>query len=196
MVEKAADLARELGVFRAREFVTHGFPRAYLRRLQQRGIINRTGRGLYRHADLDFNENLSFVELAKRIPAGIICLYSALNFHQLGTQAPRTVWLAVPRQHGRPQFDHPPVRLRRFSPAAYAAGIEEHPQPGGTIRVYSVAKTVADCFKYRRKFGLDVCLEALAECLRQKRATVDELVHFGKICRVDRVMRPYIEAMT
>lgn len=194
-IAAAAALARELGVFRTRDFVRRGFSREYLSRLGQRGEVNQVGRGLYSHRTFEGNEHQTLVEAAKRIPGGVVCLLSALAYHQLGTQAPHAVWLALPRHHGKPRVRDLPLRLHRFSKASYAAGIEEHHLPGGTVQVYSPAKTVADCFKYRNKIGHDVCIEALSDVLRRKRATLPELSRYAAVCRVSRVMRPYLEAM-
>lgn len=191
----AIEAARSLGVFRAREFVECGFSREYLRRLGVRGEITQLSRGLYRYRKFEAGEYQTLVEVAKRIPDGVVCLLSSLVFHRLGTQAPHAVWLALPRGHRRPSAADLPVRLHVYSKVSHAAGIEEHGLPGGTVRVYSPAKTVADCFKFRSKVGIDVCVEALSDCLRQRRATLPEIERHAKICRVSRVMRPYLEAM-
>lgn len=191
----AAKATRELGIFRAQDFTGRGFPREYLRRLAQRGEINQVGRGLYSYRTFEGGEHQTLVEVAKRVPGGVVCLLSALAFHGIGTQAPHAVWLALPRGHRLPRVHELLVRLRTFSQASYAAGIEKHALPGGTVRVYSPAKTVVDCFKFRNKIGIDICIEALADCLRRKRATLPELERHAILCRVDRVIRPYLEAM-
>jgi predicted transcriptional regulator of viral defense system len=191
----ALEAARRLGVFRARDFVASGFPREYLRRLGQSGGITQLGRGLYSHRGFEPGEHQTLVEAAKRVPDGVVCLLSALAYHRLGTQAPHAVWLALPRGHRLPRVADLSVRLLVYSRETHAAGCEEHALPGGTVRVYSPAKTVADCFKFRSKVGLDVCIEALSDCLRQKRATLPEIERHAKLCRVSRVMRPYLEAM-
>ena len=191
----AADTANRLGVFRARDFVTAGYPREYLRRLVARERVRRVARGLYASATFDGDEHQTLVEAAKRVPAGVVCLISALSFHQLGTQLPSEVWLALPIGTSYPRIRDMPVRFCKFSGPTHALGIEEHHLPGGTVRIYSPAKTVVDCFKFRNKIGMDVAIEALSDCLRKRRATVAQLNEFAAACRVAKVMRPYLEAM-
>ena len=155
----------------------------------------RTGRGLYVLADGDFTEHHSLAEACKRVPHGIICLLSALSYHEIGTQNPHEVWMAIDRAMRKPKVDYPPIRIFRFSGVSLREGIEEKKIEGVSIRVYNPAKTVADCFKYRNKVGLDVAIEALKECWRSQRCTVDELVHYARICRVRNIMQPYMEAI-
>nr|WP_281722472.1 type IV toxin-antitoxin system AbiEi family antitoxin domain-containing protein [Nitrosomonas nitrosa] len=192
---RALKLIERAGVARTGELTAHGIQRVHLQRLEQRGLIERAGRGLYRLTDAELSEHESFIETAKRVPNGVLCLLSALNFHHLTTQNPFEVWLAIERGTHRPRITSPPLRLHLFSGAAFTEGIEEHKLEGVTVRVYSVAKTVADCFKYRNKIGLDVALEALRECRRDRRATADEIQHYAEICRVANVMSPYLEAL-
>jgi len=135
------------------------------------------------------------MEVASRVPQSVICLLSALRFHGLTTQAPFEIWIAVDRRAWRPRIDYPPIRVLRFSGRALTEGIETHTIGGVKVHVYSPAKTVADCFKYRNKFGLDVALEALRDVWRAKRATIDELLRCARICRVEGVMRPYLESL-
>jgi predicted transcriptional regulator of viral defense system len=191
----AEGAAKRLGVFRARDFVTAGYSREYLRRLVAREQVRQISRGLYASASFEGNEHQTLVEAAKRVPAGVVCLISALSFHQLGTQLPSVVWLALPHGTSYPHIRDLPVRFCKFSRPTHALGIEEHHLPGGTVRVYSPAKTVVDCFKFRNKIGLDVAIEALSECLSKRRATVTQLNEFAAACRVAKVMRPYMEAM-
>ncbi|MFQ5633222.1 MAG: transcriptional regulator, partial [bacterium] len=132
---------------------------------------------------------------SKLVPKGVICLLSALSYHKLTTQFPFEVWLAVDRLTRTPKTDTVPMRIVRFSGQALEAGIEEHEIEGITLRVYNPAKTVADCFKFRNKIGLDVALEALREGWKNKMFTMDDLWQFGKICRVANVMRPYLELL-
>jgi predicted transcriptional regulator of viral defense system len=141
------------------------------------------------------SERHQLAEIAARSPRGVFCLLTALRFHELTTQSPHEVWLAIANKARPPKLDYPPLRLVRFSGQALTKGIETHLVDGVTIRVYSVAKTVADCFKYRNKTGLDVALEALRESRREKQATNDELWRYAKICRVANVMRPYMESL-
>jgi predicted transcriptional regulator of viral defense system len=188
-------MMKQAGVMRTRELTGQGIHRVHLQRLEQRGLIERAGRGLYRLAGTELNEHESFIEAAKLVPHGVLCLLSALNFHNLTTQAPFEVWMAIGRGAHRPRIESPPLRIHYFSGPALTEGIEEHQIEGVTVRVYNVAKTVADCFKFRNKIGLDVALEALRECRRERRATIDEIEHYAEICRVTRVMGPYLEAI-
>ena len=179
----------------ARELVALGVSREYLRKLTQQGVLERTGRGLYSLPEHEITAFHSFAEAGARIPHGIICLLSALRFHHITTQTPFEVWVAINGKTRFPRAPSIPLRIVRFSGLAFAAGVEEHTIEGVPVRIYSLAKTVADCFKYRNKIGLDVALEALREALREKRVTVDALWAYAKICRVTNVMRPYLEAM-
>jgi len=194
LLKAAGDHASRLGVFRARDMVVAGYPREYLRRLVSQEQVRQLGRGLYASAGFDGDQNQSLVEAAKRVPRGVVCLVSALQFHGIGTQAPHQVWLALPRGSNRPRGMNLPLRFCQFSGSAYTFGIEEHTLAGGTVRVYSPAKTVADCFKYRNKIGLDVAVEALRRFLRGRGAKADDLLRYARICRVEKVLRPYIEA--
>src|SRR5579859_3136746 len=193
--DRTLQLARELGVLRSRDLAQHGIAREYLTRLTQAGLLERTGRGLYVLPDAELTEHHSLAEVAKRVPAGIVCLLSALRFHDLTTQAPFEVWLALPPTARHPRSGSPPLRVVRFSGPALTEGVEEHVIEGVRVRVYNPAKTVADCFKYRNKIGLDVALEALRETWRARRATMDELWHYAEVCRVATVMRPYLESL-
>lgn len=182
-------------VARVSELTGRGVHRVHLQRLEKRGLIVRAGRGLYRLADAELSEYESFLQAAKLVPQGVLCLLSALNFHELTTQDPFEVWLALPRGAHRPRITEPPLRIHFFSGESYTEGIEEHTIEGVTLRVYSVAKTVADCFKFRNKIGLEVALEALRECRKARRATADEIWHYAEVCRVSKVMSPYLEAL-
>ncbi len=195
LLQKAVDTVKEFGVFRARDFVAAGFPREYLHRLVRRDQVLRLGRGLYVPATFDGDQNLMLVQAAQKIPRGVVCLFSALQFHRIGTQSPHQVWLAVPRDANFPRAGSLPLRFCKFSTASHAFGVEEHRLSGGSIRVFSPAKTVADCFKYRNKYGLDVAVEALREGWREKRFTLPELTRAAEVCRVQRVIQPYIEML-
>lgn len=193
--EQVLDLVKKAGVFRPRDLDSHGIPREYLIRLCRKGVVQRVARGLYTLADADVSEHQSLAEASKRIPHGVICLLSALRFHGLTTQAPFEVWVAVDVKARKPRSDGLPLRIVRFSGAALRSGVEDQLIQGVKVRVYSPAKTVADCFKYRNKTGLDVALEALRECWRERRCTMDDLWRYAKICRVSNVMRPYLESL-
>lgn len=183
-------------MFRSRDLVNAGYPREYLRRLIRQGHIRQIARGLYVSANYEGDQNQSLVEAAKRVPRGIVCLFSALQFHGIGTQSPHQVWLALPRGSNLPRDTELPLRFCLFSAVAYACGVESHAMPGGTVRIYSPAKTVADCFKYRQKLGLDVAIEALREGWRERKFTMPELAAAANACRVSRVMQPYWEMLT
>jgi predicted transcriptional regulator of viral defense system len=193
--EIALRVARERGVARARDFGAHGVHRATLRRLRDEGLLVRTGRGLYQLPGVETSAAHSLAEVARAVPHGVVCLLSALRFHELTTQTPHEVWLLVGWKRAAPKS--PPVRLRlvRATGGALTAGIETHAIDGVPVPITSPAKTVADCFKHRNKVGLDVALEALRDALRGKRARVDELWRYAEVDRVRNVMRPYLEAM-
>lgn len=195
-LQQTLDLLHQSGVVRPQDLKAQGIAPTSLYQLYRQGKVIRTSRGIYTLADTDFTEHHSLVEICKRVPHGCICLLSALHFHTLGTQNPFEVWLAIDRKARRPRVAYPPLRVLRFSGAALHEGIEEHQIEGVTVRVYSIAKTVADCFKYRNKIGLDVALEALRECWRKRRATMDDLHRTAVVCRVSRVIRPYLETLT
>ena len=188
-------MARKTGVVRAREIRKAGLHPEYLRKLVKSGQLIRTGRGLYVLADGDFTEHHNLAEACKRVPHGIICLLSALSYHEIGTQNPHQIWMAIDRAMRKPKVDYPPIRVFRFSGPSLKEGIEEKKIEGVSVRVYNPPKTVADCFKYRNKVGIDVAIEALKECWRSRRSTIDELVHFAEICRVRNIMHPYMEAI-
>ena len=187
-------LLRKGGILRSRDLAAHGIARQYLRRLQERGLLERVGRGLYRLPTAEATENHSLAMACKQVPHGVVCLLSALRYHGITTQAPHEVWLAIATTARRPRPGELPLRFVTFSGKALAAGIEEHTIEGVPVRVYGAAKTVADCFKYRNKIGKDVALEALRDYRRKYRAGMDELWRFAKICRVANVMHPYLEA--
>jgi predicted transcriptional regulator of viral defense system len=199
MVKTKADqvlaLVGRYGILRPRDLSAHGIPREYLVRLHRRGVLNRPARGIYVLADAEPGEHQSLVEACKRVPHGVVCLLSALRFHRLTTQAPFEVWLGINDKAWRPRVDYPPLRIVRFSGPGLTTGIEEHVIQGVTVRVTNPARTVVDCFKYRNKIGLDVALEALRDCRRQKKATMDELYRVAQSRRMANVMRPYLEAM-
>jgi predicted transcriptional regulator of viral defense system len=193
--DKVMTLVRRAGVLRPRDLTQHDISRQYLLRLQRVGQLQKVGRGLYIASETHLTEHHSLVEACKRVPRGIICLLSALRFHNLTTQAPFEVWIAIDDKAWLPKVDNPRLRVVRFSGEALTAGIEEHVIEHVNVRIYGPAKTVADCFKYRNKIGLDVALEALRDCWRHRRATMDELWKYAKVCRVANVMRPYLESI-
>ncbi|MBI4496612.1 MAG: transcriptional regulator [Chloroflexi bacterium] len=182
-------------VFTVREAVSAGIPRHAIYALWHRDQLVHVGHGLFAMPRLDLGQHETLAEAAKRVPNGVICLLSALAFHGLTTQSPQDVWMAIPEKAWKPRTDSLPLHVVRFSGPAYREGVEEHRVGRMPIRVYSPAKTVADCFKYRNKFGLEVALEALRDYWRQRRGSLDELVRYAEVCRVANVMRPYLEAL-
>ncbi|MBI3900000.1 MAG: type IV toxin-antitoxin system AbiEi family antitoxin domain-containing protein [Gammaproteobacteria bacterium] len=192
---KTLKLARRRQGVTARELGAAGVHRQVLTRLVEVGELERVIRGVYRLPDHPLTEHHGLVMASAAVPHGVICLLSALQFHEIGTQIPSEVWIAIDRRARRPALKYPPLRIQRYSGAALSEGIESHRIEGRTVRVYNAAKTVADCFKYRNKIGIDVVLEALREAWRARRFTMDELNRYARICRVDRVMRPYLEAL-
>ncbi len=194
-IARIAELAKASGVLRSRDLSVLGIARQYLRLAEQQGLIVRSGRGLYMPADSPITEFHTFAEAAKRSPRAVFCLLSALRFHNIGTQSPFEVWMAIGEKDRRPVSDSPRLRIFRFSKRSLDFGQMTHDAEGVPIRVFSVAKTVADCFKYRNKIGLDVALEALRESIRSRKATTDDLWQAAKVCRVANVMKPYMEAL-
>ena len=193
--EKLRKLASKRQIVRAKDARELGIPRTYLPRLARRGDLEKVGRGLYSSRDFSGTENTSLIEAAYQIPKGIVCLLSALRFHNFTTQSPHEVWMAIGHKAWAPKVSSPAVRIVRMSAPALHFGMKEYSISGATLRVFSPAKTVADCFKFRSKIGVDVAIEALKECRRQKKASIDELAAAAKVCRVANVMRPYLESL-
>jgi predicted transcriptional regulator of viral defense system len=183
------------GIVRPRDIEAIGLPREYLVRLHRKGKLSRPGRGIYTLPDANVTERHSYAQVAKRFPEGIVCLLSALAFHEMTTQSPASVWIALRKGARTPALASPSLRIVRLSGPSLTGGIENQTIEGVRVRVYSAAKTVADCFKFRNKIGLDVAIEALKDCLRQERASVNEIYRYAKICRVSNVIRPYMEAL-
>ena len=179
---------------RPRDLTAHGLSRGMLHYLSEKGLLVREGRGLYRLPS-QISEHQSLMEAARLVPQGVVCLLSALRFHELGTQSPHEVWMALPPRVWRPKLTRPMVKIVQLSGRAYSEGITEHVFDGVTVKMYGPAKTVADCFKYRNKIGLDVAIEALRDCLRKRKAGVKELWACAEVDRVGRIMAPYLEAM-
>ena len=188
-------LARRKAVIRPSDAVAHGFRREHLARLAAQGRFIRIGRGLYTLADAQGSAHRSLAETASAIPGAVVCLLTALRFHGLTTQLPSQVWIALEQKAWRPRSAPFAVRVVYFSGAAFREGVEQHVIDGVPVRIYSAAKTVADCFKYRHKIGIDVAVEALRDYLRKHRSGMDELWRFARVCRVARVMQPYLEAI-
>jgi predicted transcriptional regulator of viral defense system len=185
----------EHGIVRPRDIEAIGFPRQYLVRLHREGKLNRPVRGIYTLPDADVTEHHSYAEVTKRVPHATVCLLSALVFHEITTQSPASVWIALSKGARTPALVSPSLRIVRLSGPSLTEGVDKHQVEGVTVRVYSAAKTVADCFKFRNKIGLDIAIEALRDCLRQKRASINEIYRYAKVCRVSNVIRPYMEAL-
>lgn len=188
-------LVQRLPVVRPKDLTERGLPKDYLYMLAKEGVIERVGRGLYQWPESDLGRNHSLAEVSKLAPKAVVALFSALNFHEMTTQNPHQIWLAIDRKSWRPKISYPPVRFVTMSAEALSAGVEVHSANGVSIKVFSPAKTVADCFKYRNKIGLDVALEALRDGWNARKFTMDELLKYAEICRVKKVMQPYLESL-
>ena len=193
--DQVVDLARERGVLRPKDLAPLGIPRQALARLHRQGVLERVGRGLYVLADADVTEHHTLAEAARRVPHGVVCLLSALRFHDLTTQDPFDVWVAIENKARRPEPASIPLRVVYMSGEAFAHGVEAHDVEGVAVRVYGPAKTVADCFKYRSRVGLDVAIEALRDYRRSAGFDPDALWQAAQVCRVSTVIRPYLEAV-
>jgi predicted transcriptional regulator of viral defense system len=193
--EKAHKVLKRLGIARSRDLERAEVSRTQLRRLVKEGLIERVGRGLYGLPGGARTERHHLAEVARRVPGGVVCLLSALRFHGLTTQNPFEVWMAIDRRAWRPRVEHPPLRIVRLSGPALREGVEEHDVGGVTVRVFSAAKTVADCFKFRNKIGTDVAVEALRDYRRLHPKHLDAVWRFAEINRVTRVVLPYLEAV-
>jgi len=180
---------------RTRELERQGYSRPSIRTLVERGVLEPISRGLYRVAERAPDEHFTLLAVTVRVPKAIVCLLSALRFHDIGTQSPHEVWIAIDRKARKPRLTGLPVKVVRFSGDALRAGVEERMIGERKVRVTSPARTVADCFKYRNKIGLDVALEALRDYLARYRGGADELWRFARVCRVARVIQPYLEAV-
>lgn len=189
------ELIKQKKIIRPCDVEAIGISRMYLHRLYQRGVVERIADGLYALPDAPIYSHWSKVEVAKRVPNGVISLLSALQFHELTTQRPFEVWITIQGTSRKPRIDYPPIHVTRFSGEAFTHGIEVYDVGGVPLRVYSIAKTLADCFKFRNTIGLDVALEAMHDIFRHKRATMSDIWKAAKVCRMTNVMRPYLEAI-
>ena len=194
-VKRAEDLLRsQSGAFRTGEAIKAGVHPRTIYALLDQGVIERLGRGMYRFADMPTLGNPDLATVALKAPKGVICLISALSWHEMTSEIPHEIYLALPRGAEPPRLAYPPLRIFWFQGDAFEEGVEDHDVDGIRVRIYNAEKTMADCFKFRNKIGLDVVLEALKLYRQRKRLKVDELMHFARICRVEKVMRPYLEA--
>lgn len=192
--QQILELARAKGMIRAEDVEEAGISRNYLYRMHKEGLLEKSAVGLYTLPEAPITENSSLAVVAKRLPQAVVCLISALSYHGITTQIPHEIWLTIPRGSWRPDVEYPPLNLTYVSGPAYSFGIQEHAINGVAVKIYSPAKTVADCFKFRNKVGLDVAIEALREAWRSRKVTMDELVEASAIDRVSKIMRPYMEA--
>lgn len=189
-------LARARTLLRARDLTPHGLPTIALTRLVQAGKLERVARGLYGLPGAAISEHRSLAEVSARVPKGVVCLLSALRVHEIGTQAPHEVWIAIPPHMVSPRLDQPAIRVVRMSDATLAEGVDRMNIDGVDVPVFNAARTVVDCFRFRNKIGLDVALEALRDGWSQRKFTLDDLWRHATRGRVANVMRPYIEAIT
>ena len=195
-VTKAERAFRERGgMLRTSQALKLGIHPRTLYELRDTNRIVQLGRGLYRLAEATESEHLDLMTVAAKVPDAVICLISALAFHEITTEVPHEVYLAIRHGKEQPRLDYPPVRVFRFSDETISAGIENHKMEGVTLRVFSPAKTVADCFKFRHKIGVDVAVEALKLCLTSGKVKPAQILHYARLCRVERVIRPYLEAL-
>lgn len=200
MIKKSFESAEEIfrqnkGILRTAQAKELGVAQPTLSRMLDAGILVKEARGLYRLADMPPLGKPDLVQTAMLVPNSIICLISALNFHDLTTQIPYRVFIALPRGTKKPRIDYPPLDIVHLSAKPYAAGIEEHVLDGISVRIYRREKTVADCFKFRNKLGKDIALEALQDYLRQPNRSIDKLLEYARVDRVENIMRPYIETL-
>ncbi len=193
--EKILELARRQGIIRPRDVEAAGIPREYLLRLYRSGKVARLGRGVYALPNSLNSESVLLAEVAARVPRAVVCLISSLQFHNLTTQADARIWIAIGNRDWEPRIDYPPLEIVRMSDRSFSFGVDRHKVGQAEVRVYGPAKTVADCFKFRSRVGLDAAISALRETWRSRRATMDELWEAAKVCRVANVMRPYLESL-
>lgn len=188
-------LAKKKPLLRARDLRSLGVPTVMLSRLVSSGRLMRVARGVYSLPTRKVSQHGSLAEVAIRVPRGVVCLLSALRVHEIGTQAPFEVWLAIPRDMVTPRLDQPKLRVVRMADSSLTEGVETVKVDGVKVQVFTAAKTVADCFKFRNKIGLDVALEALRDGWRLRKFTMDELWRYATVNRVANVMRPYLEGL-
>ena len=193
--QRALKALHKNNIMSAKDLGARGIHSETLGRLARSGQLERVSRGLYRIAGNGVAEHGAFAVVSAAAPTAVICLLSALAYHGVGTQLPPRVWVALDRRTRKPALEYPPLEVVRFGGTALTQGVEKHEIEGRSVRVYSVAKTVADCFKYRNKIGLDVAIEALTEAWRARRITMDEALRYARVCRVARVMTPYLRSL-
>lgn len=183
------------GLLRTQQAIDEGIAPRTLYQMRETGAILRESRGLYRLADTEPGEFYDLVQVALRIPKGVICLISALSFHGLTTQIPHQVYVSLPNDAEKPRLEYPPLRLFWLSPKTYLAGIEQYEFDGISVNIYGIEKTIADCFKFRNKVGLDVAIEALQIYKSQPNFNLSVLLDYSRIDRVERLMHPYLDML-
>ncbi|WP_138431928.1 type IV toxin-antitoxin system AbiEi family antitoxin domain-containing protein [Fodinibius saliphilus] len=183
------------GILRTSEAEDLGIHNRTLYKMLEEGYVNKLERGVYKLADADMLSNPDLAIVAKKVPKARVCLISALDFHDMTTEIPHAVHIAIPRTNRDPKLDYPPVKTYRFSGESLTKGIESHKIDGVEVQVYSPAKTIADCFKFRNKIGLDIAMEALEEGIKRDKASYSDILKYAEICRVKTVIKPYLEAI-
>ena len=193
--DRIIQLAGQLGVLRPKDLAGEGIQAEYLRRACDKGVIKKVGRGSYVLSQKEVNPGLDLAVVARAVPNGVICLRSALAFHGLGETPRNTVDIAIERRAARPRLDYPTLRVARLGGAAFTEGVERHAIEGVKVRIYSLEKTLADLFKFRKKIGPHLAVDALRAALQAGRVRKERLWHFARLCRVERVIRPYFDAL-
>lgn len=194
--EQVLALARSTPLLRAKDVAALSLPTIILIRLVQNGRLRRVAQGVYARPDRPLSDDLLLAVVALRVPRGVVCLLSALRVHGLGTQAPHQVWLAIPQNSPTPRVERPTLRPVRMSGPALTEGVESTRIYGMDVPVFNAAKTIADCFKYRNKIGIDIAMAALRQGWAQRKVSMAELSHYADIDRVSNVMRPYMESVS
>lgn len=183
------------GFLKTSQAIELGIHPRTLYKMRDIGLIEAAERGLYRVVSSPIPAYPDLVVVAQKVPHGVICLISALAFHDITTQIPHEVFVALKKGSEKPRIKHPPTKFVWFSEASFNAGIQTKTIDGVSVRIYSPEKTVADCFKFRNKIGLDVAIEALKFCVSKRKASMSQIIKYAKICRVEKVMRPYMEML-
>ena len=193
--ERIVELAGQLGVLRPKDLAIEGIQAEYLRRACDKGVIKKIGRGSYVLSQKEINPDLSLAVVGRAVPNGVICLRSALAFHGLGETPRNAVDVAIERRAARPRLDFPEVRIARLGGPAFTEGVDKHPIEGVKVQVYCLEKTLADLFKFRNKIGPHLAVDALRSAFQARRVKKEKLWHYARLCRVERVMKPYVDAL-
>jgi len=193
--QQVLKLAKKLGILRSRDLSKFNIPRVVLTRLVRNGELEKVSPGLYRLTGMQISEKEAMVQVALKVPKAIFCLLTALQYHELTTQLPHEIWIALPQGSHAPRIKYPPIKVIQSSEKIYSQGVEKVICDNVEFKIYNPAKTLVDCFKHRNKIGLDIALEALKEGFRKSKVTRDQLFHYAKIARVKKIITPYIEAM-